>query len=228
MTVFWVLLLTSLYLDGPKCPRADKHNNGRAFYSLILKKSIKFNSYRRYTTWYWHDYHPSHATTPVVMLKQCQIAKWKRRVILPTPCARKKETEQTKGKMCTNKTCRGISCGRMGDARKHKKFTNLPVKTRRKKSSRSAQDYYWSSRLRCEPSRRLSISLLARFRPSPIFLVRRQSWPIRCMRTAATTIETADRNLLRGVRAGLRSPAWTPISEIMRRSASLLECFDSC
>ena len=81
---------------------------------------------------------------------------------------------------------------------------------------------YRPNKLLLELSRRLSISLLARFKPSPSFLVRLHSWPIFFIRTVATTREMADRNLPRGERTEVRSRAWTPISEIMRRSASLL------
>lgn len=65
-------------------------------------------------------------------------------------------------------------------------------------------------------------SFLARLRPSPNFVVFFHSRPIFCIRTMALTMETAVLSFSVGVRALLRSLALTPISEIMRRSASLL------
>ncbi|RAH66930.1 uncharacterized protein BO66DRAFT_164212 [Aspergillus aculeatinus CBS 121060] len=65
-------------------------------------------------------------------------------------------------------------------------------------------------------------SFLALFNPSPIFLVFFQSWLIRRMRTMALTMEMAVLSFAWGVRRGVRSLGLTPMSEIMRRSASLL------
>lgn len=135
---------------------------------------------------------------------------------------KKKETGKTR-KLYTGKTCRGISRSRIEDAGKRKRHM-MTYENERHTDNWSTSGFQGPNRLLFELSRRFSSSLLARFKPSPIFFVRRQSCPIRCMRTAATTTETAERNLLRGVRVEVRSRAWTPISEIIRRSASLLWC----
>ncbi|KAL4985018.1 hypothetical protein BDW68DRAFT_6999 [Aspergillus falconensis] len=69
----------------------------------------------------------------------------------------------------------------------------------------------------------LITSFFARFRPSPSFVVFFHSRLIFCMRTTALTMETAVFSLAFGLRTLLRSRGLTPISEIMRRSASLLQ-----